>query len=190
MAEICTVTTLRSKRAEILASIAQYEKRIAQARADLSHVNACIALFEATGEPSDINPYVDTHRLFARGEMMRLCKDGLASGPKSTKELALYVMAAKGLDTGDKVLAACRTESFHILGIVENGRFRLPWRFDLAALAPVDPANRPLSIAVHRAPGLPRPRQAGARTNIRFRFQAIVTRPHSPRTFSSPRSEN
>jgi hypothetical protein len=36
MAEIRTVTTLRSKRAEILASIAQYEKRIAQARADLS----------------------------------------------------------------------------------------------------------------------------------------------------------
>jgi len=39
------------------------------------------------------------------------------------------------------VLAACRTESFQILGIVENGRFRLPWRFDLAALAPVDPAT-------------------------------------------------
>ena len=43
--------------------------------------------------------------------------------------------------SGLKVLAACRTESFHILGIVENGRFRLPWRFDLAALAPVDPAT-------------------------------------------------
>ena len=39
------------------------------------------------------------------------------------------------------ILAACRTELFHILGIVENGRFRLPWRFDLAALAPVDPAT-------------------------------------------------
>jgi hypothetical protein len=38
-------------------------------------------------------------------------------------------------------LAACRTESFQILGIVENGRFRLPCRFDLAALAPVDPAT-------------------------------------------------
>src|SRR5277367_4829325 len=121
MAEIRTVTTLRSKRAEILVSIAQYEKRIGQARADLSHVNACIALFEATGEPSDINPYVDTHRLFARGEMMRLCKDGLASGPKSTKELALYVMAAKGLDTGDKVLArAMATRMIHAL--------RLQWR--------------------------------------------------------------
>jgi hypothetical protein len=116
MAEIRTVTTLRSKRAEILASIAQYEKRIAQARADLSHINACIALFEATGEPSDINPYVDTHRLFARGEMMRVCKDGLASGPKSTKELALYVMAAKGLDTGDKVLArVMATRMIHAL---------------------------------------------------------------------------
>lgn len=105
MAEIRTVTTLRSKKAEILASIAQYEKRIAQARADLSHVNTCIALFEATGEPGALSPYVDTHRLFARGEMMRLCKDTLASGPKTTKELALHVMAAKGLDGGDKVTA-------------------------------------------------------------------------------------
>lgn len=105
MAEIRTVTTLRSKKAEIIASIAQYEKRIAQARADLSHVNACVALFEATGEPGALSPYVDTHCLFARGEMMNLCKDALASGPKTTKELALHVMAAKGLDTGDKVLA-------------------------------------------------------------------------------------
>jgi hypothetical protein len=105
MSEIRTVTTLCGKRAEIIAAIAQYENRLAQARADLSHVNACIALFEATGEPGTLTPYVDTHRLFARGELMTLCKDALASGPKTTKELALYVMAAKGLDTGDKVLA-------------------------------------------------------------------------------------
>ena len=111
---------------------------------------------------------------------------------RTTTEMrdAMKSLAMAQLDEYVARLAACRTESFHILGIVENGRFRLPWRFDLAALAPVDPANRPLSIAVHRAPGLPRPRQAGARTNIRFKFQAIVTRPHSPRTFSSPRSEN
>src|ERR1019366_8550545 len=71
----------------------------------LSHVNACIALFEVSGEPGAVRPYVDTHRLFARGELMKLCKEALASGPKTTKELALHVMAAKGLDTGDKVLA-------------------------------------------------------------------------------------
>jgi hypothetical protein len=105
MAEIRTVTTLRSKKAEILASIGQYEKRIAQARADLSHVNACIALFEVTGDLGALSPYVDTHRLFARGELMKLCKECLASGPRTTKELALHVMAAKGLDVGDKVLA-------------------------------------------------------------------------------------
>jgi hypothetical protein len=36
----------------------------------------------------------------------------------------------------------------------------------------------------------PRPQQAGLRTNIRFKFQAMVTRLHSPRTFSRPRREN
>jgi len=105
MAEIRTVTTLTSKRLEIEAAIANYEKRLGQARADLSHVNACIAIFEASGEPSDTAPYIDTHRMFARGEPMALCREALASGPKTTKELALHVMAAKGLDTGDKVLA-------------------------------------------------------------------------------------
>ena len=116
MAEIRTVTTLRSKRAEILASITQYEKRIAQARADLAHVSACIAIFEASGEPEEISSYVDTHRLFARGEMMALCREALASGPKTTKELALHVMAAKGLDTGDNVLAhAMATRLIHAL---------------------------------------------------------------------------
>src|SRR5271169_1922773 len=105
MAEIRTVTTLRSKRAEILASISLYEKRLAQARADLAHISACIVIFEASGDGEDVSSYVDTHRMFARGEMVRLCKEALASGPKTTKELALHVMAAKGLDTGDRVLA-------------------------------------------------------------------------------------
>jgi hypothetical protein len=105
MKEIRTVTTLRSKRAEILASITLYEKRLAQARADLAHVAACISIFEASGDGEELSSYVDTHRLFARGEMIALCKEALASGPKTTKELALYVMGRKGLDTGDRVLA-------------------------------------------------------------------------------------
>ena len=47
---------------------------------------------------------------------MRLCKEALATGPKTTKELALIVMAAKGLDTGDKVLArAMTTRMIHAL---------------------------------------------------------------------------
>ncbi len=36
---------------------------------------------------------------------MALCKQALVKGPMTTRELALHVMRAKGLDTGDKVLA-------------------------------------------------------------------------------------
>ncbi|HEY4846472.1 MAG TPA: hypothetical protein VIH87_01435 [Methylocella sp.] len=102
MAEIRTVTTLRSKRAEIIASIANCEKRLAQARADLAHITAAaITIFEGSGDVEEIPPYVDIHRCFKRGEAINLCKEALASGPLNTRQLALRVMAAKGLDTGD-----------------------------------------------------------------------------------------
>lgn len=105
MVEIRTVTTLRRKRDEISASIRLYERQLAQARADLAHVTAAIRIFEASGEASDMARYVDTHRLFKRGEPVALCKAALTNGPMTTRELALHVMRAKGLDIGDKVLA-------------------------------------------------------------------------------------
>jgi len=39
MAEIGTVTTLKGKRDEITRSIAAYEKKLSQAKADLAHIN-------------------------------------------------------------------------------------------------------------------------------------------------------
>jgi hypothetical protein len=105
MAEIRTVTTLRYKRDEITAAIANYEKRLAQARADLAHINAAITIFLANGERQTLPPYVDVHRIFAPREAMTLCKAALASGPMNTRQLAQHVMKAKGLDVGDKVLA-------------------------------------------------------------------------------------
>jgi hypothetical protein len=96
MAEIRTVTTLLAKREEIQRAIVGYEASLQQARADLSHINAVISIFEAAGEThTEVRAYVDLHRLFAHGEMMRLCKEALASA-KSTKELALIFIAAKG----------------------------------------------------------------------------------------------
>jgi hypothetical protein len=74
MAEIRTVTTLRSKKTEIIASIANYEKKLAQARADLAHITAAITIFEVSGEPEDMPRYVDIHRCFRRGETMAICK--------------------------------------------------------------------------------------------------------------------
>jgi hypothetical protein len=60
--------------------------------------------------------YVDTHRMFRRGEPIQVCKEALASGPKSTRELAIFVMESKGLDTGDKVLAkAVASQLIHSL---------------------------------------------------------------------------
>jgi hypothetical protein len=58
MAEIRTVTTLKSKRDEILRSLRLYERQVEQARADLAHINAVIRVFEATGDPNDMPRYV------------------------------------------------------------------------------------------------------------------------------------
>lgn len=103
MADPQIVTTLRRKRDEIERTIAAYEKKIAQARRDLSSVNATLALFEQDADPES-RVYLDTLRLFRRGEIATLCKDALAKeGPLTTRELAVYVAKAKGFDENDTV---------------------------------------------------------------------------------------
>jgi hypothetical protein len=72
-----------------------------QARSDLTHLIAAIAIFEAKGGDDSLPCYSDLHRLFRCGEAFKLCQQALASGPKTTRELAVYVANAKGLDGGD-----------------------------------------------------------------------------------------
>ena len=91
--------------------------------------------------------------------------------------------------TGERtlpILAACRTR-------VLDGRF---WRAETSCgvgSVPSAVQRRDLGrfgrLLCWRGDAW-RPGQAGARTNIRFRFHAIVTRLHSPRTLSRPRNEN
>jgi hypothetical protein len=53
-----------------------------------------------------LSRYVDAYRLFGRGEPWVICSAALAKqGPLDTGELALALMRAKGMDTGDTVLA-------------------------------------------------------------------------------------
>ncbi|GFO83483.1 MAG: hypothetical protein A49_31100 [Methyloceanibacter sp.] len=105
MAESQTLVILRDKRDKIERAIAAYEKEIQQARRDLAHVNATIRMFEAPEGRTQFPVYVDTLRLFKRGELAELCKAALADeGPLTTPELALRVARAKGLDEDDKVL--------------------------------------------------------------------------------------
>lgn len=105
MAEIRTVTTLRRKQHQIEVAIADYERRLTQARSDLEHVNATIAIFEASGDTNTLASYVDLQRLFKSGELAAMCKTALADGPKDTREIAAYIVETKGLDAGDNVLA-------------------------------------------------------------------------------------
>lgn len=105
MADPQVLTTLRRKRSEVEGFIAKLEKQIDTAKRDLSAINATIRIFEVNGEPSEFPAYVEIHRLFKRGEMTAICRAALAQeGPLDTRELALRVIRAKGLDEGDKAL--------------------------------------------------------------------------------------
>jgi hypothetical protein len=64
-----------------------------------------MCVFEAE-DTRDFQAYIDVHRIFSHREKWPLCEAALREhGPMTTKELALHLMAAKGLDTDDNVLA-------------------------------------------------------------------------------------
>ena len=105
MAEIRTVTTLTKKRDEIARSIIGYERHLAQAKADLSHVNATLAIFAGAGAPGDHKVYVDIDRVFRYGEIALLGLAALTEGQLSTPDITKRIMVTKGLDVGDRVLA-------------------------------------------------------------------------------------
>lgn len=100
-----SVFMLRRKRNEIRDTIAAYEAKLREARADLAHVLAALRLFEVSDAPGDLMPYVDLNRLFYRGETTKFCLETLqAEGPLDTRQLTERLMTAKGLDANDKVL--------------------------------------------------------------------------------------
>ena len=105
MSEPNVVLTLRRKRDEIESVIAAYRDKIEAAERDLSAVAATLRLFELGDQPEQFPAYASIGRLWKRGEMVRVCRAALeAEGPLDTRELALRVLRAKGLDEGDAVL--------------------------------------------------------------------------------------
>jgi hypothetical protein len=105
MAEIRTVTTLTAKRDEIARSIVGYERKLAQARADLSHINATLAIFAGGGEPGGHRVYVDLARVFRYGEIAAISLKTLAGGQMTTPQIVKRLLREKGLDAGDAILA-------------------------------------------------------------------------------------
>ncbi|HZT24614.1 MAG TPA: hypothetical protein VFA57_02810, partial [Pseudolabrys sp.] len=125
MGEIRTVTTLRKKRDQIRQAIRDYEKKLDQARADLAHIAAAIAIFEGhKGQNTELPAYSDMKRLFRYGEGFRLCQEALQSGPKTTRELAAHIIHAKGLDSRDHVLGkvVCRHIIHQLRRQAQQGR--------------------------------------------------------------------
>lgn len=122
MAEIRTVTTLTAKRDAIERAIKGYEAALAQAHVDLAAINATIACFRRDGEEAPVTPYFDLHRLFKRGEMVRIAMDAMASeGPLSTSDIARRIVTAKGFDQGDGVLRkAIAYRLVHALRLAER----------------------------------------------------------------------
>jgi hypothetical protein len=105
VAEPHIVSTLERKRQQIESAIAAYQRKIDAARRDLSHVNATLRMFESPQERTQFPVYMDTLRLFKRGEIVTICKAALAKeGPLDTRELALRVVRKKRLDTKDAVM--------------------------------------------------------------------------------------
>src|ERR1700680_2117151 len=105
MTEKHVVSALRLKRSEISGHIHDLEKRIARQRSNLANLDATIKLFSPGTNPDSIPPkrsYRRT-RYFARNELSRLTQDALrtASGPLTSAGIAVAVMQAKGMPSGD-----------------------------------------------------------------------------------------
>ena len=75
-------------------------------QSDLAYVLGMLALFEASGEFSELGAHVSIVRLFKRREMFGICREALTQAPGGldTRELALAVIRAKGLDEADAVM--------------------------------------------------------------------------------------
>jgi hypothetical protein len=121
MTEPLSITILRKKRDRIRDTIANYERRLKEAQADLAHVIAALRLFEIDDSATDFPTYVDLNRVFRRGETSKFCLDALAAeGPLDTRELTIRLMRSKGIDESDRVLSQAialrvvQTLRFHV----------------------------------------------------------------------------
>ncbi len=108
------VATLKAKRHDIEASVKAYESKLAQARRDLAHVQATLALF-ATDDPGTIRAYTDTSRLFNRGEVWGsvLSRPSPSVAPWTPASCPAGSPPSKGMDAADPVL--CKALAYRIV---------------------------------------------------------------------------
>jgi len=101
--DINVVHTLTRKRNEIERRIEDYRRAIEQCERDLAAVTTTIGMYAKDGR---YRPNMSLSRLFRRGELFKMARAAIeaAGKPLDTRELALAIGQAKGLDVGDKVI--------------------------------------------------------------------------------------
>jgi hypothetical protein len=149
MADPHVISALREKRAIVSGLIEKLERKLEQHRADLTHIDGVLRLFQPDRDPDEIKAkrtYAKRTRYFARNELARLVLEALRDANNllvSTDEIAGRVVDAKGFDAtdaalrravGEQTLTALR--AFRKRGAVEQiglGR-GVRWRLGNASL--------------------------------------------------------
>jgi hypothetical protein len=121
MANTHVISALREKRSRVSAIIDRLQRQLDQHRADLTHIDGVLRLFEPEHDPASIKPkrsYARRTRYFRRNELSRLTLDMLraANGLIATDEIAGRVIETKGFDAADTALrAAIRDQMLTVL---------------------------------------------------------------------------
>jgi hypothetical protein len=116
MADPHVISALREKRAIVAGLIEKLERKLEQHRADLTHIDGVLRLFQPDRDPGEIKPkrtYARRTRYFARNELSRLVMDVLrgADGElMATDQIAEQVIEAKGFDANDATLRKAISE--------------------------------------------------------------------------------
>jgi hypothetical protein len=146
MADPHVISALREKRALVAGLIEKLERKLEQHRADLTHIDGVLRLFQPDRDPGDIKPkrtYARRTRYFARNELSRLTMDALRAADgalMTTDEIAVRVIEAKGFDAADAALrGSIRDQALTLLrSLRKQGRVEqiglgraLRWKFDL-----------------------------------------------------------
>jgi hypothetical protein len=110
MADPHIISALREQRALVSGLIEKLERKLEQHRADLTHTDGVLRLFQPDRDPAEIKPrrtYARRTRYFARNELSRLVMDALRTTNQAlttTDEIAVSVIEAKGFDAADTAL--------------------------------------------------------------------------------------
>jgi hypothetical protein len=146
MADPHVISALREKRAIVAGLIEKLERKLEQRRADLTHIDGVLRLFQPDRDPEAIRPkraYARRTRYFAKGELSRLVLEALrdAGKPQTTDDIAGQIIRAKGFNTADSVLrVAIRDQgltalrAFRKRGTVEQTGLGRGLRWSLSSL--------------------------------------------------------